>query len=137
MGLFRVLSNSLFFIEESLENKKFCSDKFRALFVGKLIFELGIVPGIERCLYTEEILGDEKVYFNFSEGGFSKINDANALSEEGREALHFFRAIGHTKFSDYEKLLSPSAKLGGQLFNYLCSQFNLEPKNVKSAQAYH
>lgn len=148
-GLFRVASNALFYLEESIKEENFDLQQQKFLFLVKLIFELGVTPNLLECVYCGSILQDGDKLFakrlvNES-GGFScatcefqhsKDIDRSNLSEHYyQDHLGIFKMINfvkNLKYSDYSVLTNATSSMTSILFSYLCQQFQIEETSFKS-----
>ena len=71
-GNFRVLSNALVFLEDSLKDNLFQKEAALSIFMGKLLLEHGIFPHLSTCCLSDEALTDHSdVALLPEEGGFA------------------------------------------------------------------
>lgn len=106
-GLFLVLSNALFYLEDSLKNEKFYPSVHFNFFLGKLLLQLGIQPQISECLSCQKVL-TSKASFCPDEAGFycsdcyQNYSQTKALSQFHQELQWIFTQ----KYSNYRDFLS-------------------------------
>lgn len=72
VGLFRVLSNAIFYLEESIKSQTFSFYQHFNLFLGKLLMEQGVFPERMNCVLSGNDLtpSDQVVLLN-EHGGFA------------------------------------------------------------------
>lgn len=114
VGHFRVLSNALFLIDQSvspekMENKlekTFLPSKHLALFLAKLMQELGLYPLLEKCLFSELKIADhaeENIYLMQEQGGFAieghQSDDRNFYNH--RAIYNFLCKVRTTRYQDF------------------------------------
>ncbi|MFI5390348.1 MAG: hypothetical protein ACHQYQ_03220 [Bacteriovoracales bacterium] len=136
-GLFSVLSNGVYYIEQTVKNKTFVKEQQLLLFLGKLVLEQGISPRMKTCVFCDQILEKSRaVNLLFEKGGFScEFCYGGTKGEEGKGLWSFLQGIrteSHRDFS-FERLNFQNVRsLGQLLFDYFCFQFQLEPKSFKT-----
>jgi recombinational DNA repair protein (RecF pathway) len=139
-GLFRVLSNTLFYLEKHLETKGKDFSVLTANFLCKLINQQGFLPSIATCCLSDEAFGpNDKVLFMHEKGGFAKaayINehgfDAPGLEADGRVILNIFKNITFQKTAELNLNESVSYPVLKSLFHYFCFQNHLQPDTFKT-----
>lgn len=145
-GLFNVLSNALFFLDDSLEKDDFEPFRMLLLFLNKLIFHLGIMPDTENCLFCQTDL--KKFPFcllDSANGGFSCpdcvsqrdefLSDNKVLMEEFKSSTHLKRSfdiLTNTKFKDYGRIVEYERSLSVASFNYINYQFGFADSDFKT-----
>lgn len=140
-GLYKILSNGIFYVEESSKNNQFDQWKLLSLFLGKTLFYLGVFPDYTHCMYCNVGLDGMGAMLMDSEGGFScldclsqkenftiKHREVSLLSEV-RNLLHHSKILS---FKQYESAPNSSHQANLRLVKYLCFQFNLSENNLKS-----
>jgi len=135
---FRVASNALFYLEDSLGQNSFQKGSQRLMFLTKLVFELGIAPNLLHCLLCEQELSSSRyLYLKAEHGGFfcaDCAKDDLSLNEGvlGKE-LHFqLGKIHQLKYSQYDQLTPIQDGALDNLFHYFCYQFQFNRQDFKS-----
>jgi len=140
-GLFRVLSNALFYLDLNAEAAKFFVHSHFMNFVGKLLMELGLFPHRERCGHSdvdlvnisEMILSPQLGSFaaaQFADPELARINPD--LGKMGRRLWEELGPVYHAKYKDMsfdQKIPRESLML---LFDYLCYQLNWYQSEFKT-----
>lgn len=145
-GLFKVISNAAFFLDQSITLKKFQIYGQLFIFLSKLTLELGILPDTDHCLFCEKGLesGDLALFIP-TEGGFSchscNTNRDEFLSENRILQANYsvdqsFR-LGLKKalsisFKEYHELKQMDFSAADALFKYINYQFGFEERNFKT-----
>jgi len=126
-GLFKVLSNSLFFMDKALIDKAFHLETHCLFFLSKVIFELGISPDLDRCLYCQEGLISEGFIFDVQNGGFTCASCSSLTNKEELIAANKVREIilysKMTSFKDFESQTYLERAQIHSLLNYLCYHY--------------
>jgi DNA repair protein RecO len=139
-GLFKVLSNSLFFMDESVAQKKFDETQHLFLFLSKLILELGVVPQLDECMFCGiDLQGTNALVFDVKDGGFICHDCSNQrfdgnLNQLLVDGYSIYQNLNHSlknKYSEYSRLQVTQAQVK-QLMNYLCYQFDFQVQDFKS-----
>jgi len=142
-GLFRVLSNGLYYLEEAASNKQFYSKMHLFIFLAKLLAETGVSPQMMMCTFCETKLENHTsgLSFNFVHGGFicGQCQSQAETSEytDGSAIYRLLKISLGSPFKDYKKIASlelKNSKPEKQLFHYFCYQFQLEAQKFKSLQ---
>ncbi len=135
-GLFRVLSNGVFYLEESLTKKIECHPNTHIFyFLSKLLVELGIYPIREECcLSREKINLDKKVVLLSDQGGFAILELAKEIgrSEESTLLWQYLGEIWATPYKhlNFEFLVPKEVTM--LVLDYLCYQLGLNKADFKS-----
>lgn len=139
-GLFRILSNSLFYLEKRLEEGKTNVNVLIINFLCKLINEQGFLPMIDSCCLTEDpIRENEPVLFMHEKGGFAKMEHIHSselssldAGKEGAEIRSFFKEVTFAKTSDlvFRNIRNP--QIVRSIFHYFCYQSQIQPSNFKT-----
>lgn len=133
-GFYRLLSSSLYYIDESLENDSFNKNIFLNLFLAKLIFELGITPELDHCVYSgdplERIEGIQLVFEQGGFGGLDFIEKERGIDQT--DLREFLKKIWNLKMSDYQSIQSQHAIHAQVLINYLFYQNQLNRSDFKT-----
>lgn len=145
-GLFKVLSNALFYLDDSMEKKSFQIETQLFLFLTKLIVDLGITPDVHHCLFCDkELKLNELCLFSHVDGGFSCSDCSSKVDEflsENKQAFQEHKSAGELRlllssvykmnFKDYAtlKLQSPNPCIAA--LTYLNFQFGFKLENFKT-----
>lgn len=130
-GVFSVLSNALFYLDDAVTKKRFQSPQHLSLFMVKLLFHLGIIPDTEHCGYCGSDLFEEfGASFLIEQGQFSCLQCVTAENEKG--LLFRIKKGSQTKYQDYETLLGASFQEADKLIQFFCHHFHLRPVELKS-----
>jgi DNA repair protein RecO len=145
-GLFKILSNALYFLDDSLKNKTFDLNTHLFMFLSKLTIELGITPDINNCLYCGVPLSDTGLcLFDPKDGGFAcmdctskkdeYISDNKLLREEYVGSLKLknsLKQVYQIPYKDYQSLGSITQGQAIAKFNYINFQFGFTKDQIKS-----
>lgn len=145
-GLFNVLSNALFYLDQALAQKEFALYDHLYLFFTKLIFQLGITPDTDHCLYChKELKLKELCLLVGHEGGFSChecqtqkdefLSDNKHLLDEFKLSGEYRQQLKKTfsmQFKDYSELKNISHELAAMSFHYLNYQFGFKADQFKT-----
>jgi len=145
-GIFNVLSNALFFLDDSLQRKDFHVYNQLFMFFTKLIIQLGITPDIDHCLYcAKELKRNEMCLFLPHEGGFSChecqtqkdefLSDNRLLLEEFNHSGLYRENLKNgflIPYKEYQKLPVIDQSLVSLSFHYLNYQFELKSDQFKT-----
>ncbi|MFZ4713904.1 MAG: DNA repair protein RecO [Bacteriovoracaceae bacterium] len=142
-GLFKVLSNSLFYLEKSLSEFNFQPLSHLALFLCKMTFELGVAPDPFLCTFCGNDLTPQNLLsFEMQEGGFCCTNcmqkdnlKSNLVDIAQGKDLAFWmslRTIWNLKYQDFAELRLDDRTVTDKLYHYLCFQFQIDPKSLKT-----
>jgi DNA repair protein RecO len=130
-GVFAVVSNALFYIEDALSKKQFVPHQQLTLFMVKLLFHLGIMPDTEFCSYCQtDLLENEGVVFMPANGQFACQQCSPGENEKG--FLLRIKMGYQTKFQDYSLFLGTNFPECDKLLQYFCHQYHLRPVELKS-----
>ena len=136
-GLFSVLSNGIFFLEQTVKNNTFIKEEQLLLFLGKLVLEQGINPRMKSCIVCDRSLESARsLILLFEKGGFSCHLCFEGLGgDEGKALWKFLQIIrteSHKDFNFKNLNYQNVSSLSQLLFDYFCFQFQLGPKSFKS-----
>jgi DNA repair protein RecO len=132
-GIFSVVSNALFYIEDSLTKKQFSPHQHLTIFLVKLLFHLGIMPDTDSCSYCQtELMENASVVFIPANGQFACQNCAKGENEKG--FLLRIKKGYQTKYQDYHGFLGTNFIECDKLIQYFCHQYHLRPVELKSYQ---
>ncbi|MGB0454551.1 MAG: hypothetical protein ACPGJV_12660 [Bacteriovoracaceae bacterium] len=140
-GYFRVLSNSIFYLERASESAVGDYSLYLVNFLAKLLHELGIFPEIDRCLFSERALNpNEQVALVFESGGFAiletiKGQDIDIDYKRIKTASMLLSLLKEvrsqqTKELELKKVEESATKM---LYDYFCYQTGIASSYIKSA----
>jgi DNA repair protein RecO len=130
-GVFSVVSNALFYIEDALKKKQFQAHQHLTLFLVKLLFHLGIMPDTDHCSYCQTgLLENDAVVFIPAQGQFACQSCTPGENEKG--FLLRIKKGYQTKFMDYVDFLGTNFSECDKLIQYFCHQYHLRPVELKS-----
>ena len=130
-GVFSVISNALFHLNDALEKKQFQAHQHLTLFMVKLLFHLGIMPDTDHCSYCGTNLMDSPgVTFLPANGQFACTNCASGENEKG--FLLRIKKGYQTRYQEYLALTGTSFQEGDKLIQFFCHHFQLRPVELKS-----
>lgn len=131
-GVFSVVSNALFYIEDSLVKKQFSPHQQLTLFLVKLLFHLGIMPDTDLCSYCQSgLLEKDSVMFLPANGQFACQQCAPADTNEKGFLLRIKKGY-QTRYQEYDSFLGTNFSECDKLIQYFCHQFHLRPVELKS-----
>jgi recombinational DNA repair protein (RecF pathway) len=145
-GIFKIVSNSLFYLDKDSEKENLNIFDHLFMMLGKLTFELGILPDLASCLYCKKELDSfDLMRFEPQNGGFTcsdcliqgdkDISGDKKLYEE-LKASHDFRKllmyVLSLKFSEVTDIENASRASCYALFNYFCYQFSYQKSDFRS-----
>lgn len=139
-GLFRVLSNNIFYLEKQLEQGQKNFTMLCANFLCKLIYQQGFMPTMETCCLSDEPLHkNEKVIFMYEKGGFAKLDyvrasglDLTGMEEEGETILDLFSRVTFQKTAELEVEAFVPDHILRSIFHYFCFQNQLQADTFKT-----
>jgi DNA repair protein RecO len=130
-GIFSVVSNALFYLEDSIKRNQFSPQQQLTLFMIKLLFHLGIMPDTDHCSHCQtELLEETAVSFLPAEGQFSCGDCVQAENEKG--FLLRIKKGYQTRYQDYSHFLGTTFSECDKLIQYFCHHFHLRPVELKS-----
>lgn len=145
-GLFKVLSNALYFLDDSLAKKCFDLNQHLFIYLSKMIIELGINPDTKDCLYCGKHFSlADLCLFDYSDGGFScqdcssqkdeYLSENKSLFLEHQNAKILRKNLGEvyqTNYKDYQKLSEIERGIAISLFQYINFQFEFVKEDFKT-----
>lgn len=136
-GLFRVASNALVYLDDNLPVDDRESANHFAIFLGKLLIELGIYPILDRCVLSDFALDLIKSMILMPEhGGFADRASTNEVNRVECAPLRDFLAIvWKTPYREVKISKKVSKDVVDELFSYFCYQFQIERGAFKSLGA--
>ncbi|WP_408097926.1 DNA repair protein RecO [Peredibacter sp. HCB2-198] len=130
-GVFSVVSNALFYIEDALVKKQFEAGQHLTLFMVKLLFHLGIMPDTDNCSYCQaDLLEIPGVVFMPANGQFACQNCAQGENERG--FLLRIKKGYQTRYQEYAGFLGTNFSECDKLIQYFCHQYHLRPVELRS-----
>jgi DNA repair protein RecO len=130
-GIFSVISNALFYLDEAVLKKKFLPEQQLNLFMVKLLFHLGIMPDTDHCGYCgKDLLSEGGSTFLIAQGHFSCLACVTAENERG--LLLRIKKGYQTKYQDYESLTGATFQEADKLIQYFCHHFQLKTVDLRS-----
>ncbi len=130
-GIFSVLSNALFYIDESVAKNQFIPEQHSLLFLVKLLFHLGIMPNLNVCSFCSTPLENfSHVSLMIENGQFSC--SLCAMGENDKNLFVKLKRSFQTKYQDYIQLEQVNFNDVDKLIKYFCHHFNLRPIELKS-----
>ncbi len=131
-GIFSVVSNALFYMDESLGKKDFVPEQHLSLFMIKLLFHLGIMPDTDNCSYCHtELLNLESVSFMPANGQFVCPQCTVSVENEKGFLLRIKKGY-QTRYQDYLDLFGTTFREGDKLIQFFCHHFHLKPVELKT-----
>lgn len=145
-GLFNVLSNGLFFLDQAVGNKSLDLNSHLFIFLTKLAAHLGIGQDVEHCIFCEKNFVDQEVcLFNHQDGGFScldcsskrdeYLSDNKLLREEylsSQELRISLKKVYQLPYKSYGELSGITQGLASAEFNFINYQFGFTKDQIKS-----
>lgn len=126
-GLFKVLSNALFYMDKSIGDESFHLETHFLLFMSKIIYELGISPDIDHCLYCETQLIQNSFVFEANNGGFACSGCSSlAHAEEVKSSNKVRGILQYAKVTTYKEVEPQNYLDKAQLvslLNYICYHY--------------
>lgn len=150
-GLFKVISNAIYFLDQTLERKTFRLYNQLFLFLSKLTLELGVLPDTDHCLFCEkELTQNDMTLFVPTEGGFSCLScnsnrdeflsDNKALQnnyESDRNLRLGMKKALSISYKDYADLEDMNFSTVESQYRYLNYQFGFAENNFKTWKMLH
>ncbi len=145
-GLFNVLSNGLYFLDESLGKDQFELPSHLFIFLTKLSAQLGIAPDTNHCIFCDNAFKqDELCLFDPQNGGFacteccSKrdefLSDNKNLLQEYQSSQNFrmmLKVVHSRPYKEYQSITGITHGLTAGAFNFINYQFGITADKVKS-----
>lgn len=143
-GLFKVLSNGLFYLDKRALVRSLDLHSEFMIFVGKLLIDLGVFPVRDTCVFCgEDVTEDESLFLMADHGGFSCRDCFDKANEQlqhgvkrgidnGRELWGFLGVVANQRYQDLNDLKCQDRALADQLFHFLCYQFQWSKSDFKS-----
>lgn len=130
-GVFSVVSNAIFHVDDALGKQKFEAAQHLNLFLIKLLHHLGIMPDTDNCSYCSCSLIEAKgVTFLADRGQFACLSCVTADDERG--LLFRIKKGFQTKYTDYSELTGTQMREADKLIQFFCHHFHLRPVELKT-----
>jgi len=131
-SIFVVLSNAIFYANDSLDKKQFEVSQHLTLFMIKLLYHLGIMPETDNCSHCgADLMQENHISFLAQEGQFSCVNCVNTPENQKGFLLRIKKSY-QTKYQDYRELTGASFQEADKLIQFFCHHFQLRPLDLKS-----
>lgn len=134
-GIFRVVSNALFYLEKAVEDGHFDMHKELTVFLGKLLGEQGVFPQRENCSLCDAELTFQNVsLLSLEHGGFTCSNCSSSRGNSAltKELWFILGPIGSEKYPELIPLKLENRGVSRQLLDYFLYQFQMESGSFKS-----
>lgn len=145
-GIFNVLSNALYYLDNAVERSRVDYMTHLLLFFTKLIHHLGIAPNYEECQFCQKVFSeDDLCLLDIANGGFSclectskmdeYLSDNRLLSEEyqaGRRFKRAFQKFSLEPYKNYQDFPSTSTGLVRASFHFLNYQFGFSEADYRT-----
>ena len=145
MNLYHLMTNAIYFLDQNVAPEKEINIHTHLnIFLGKLIYILGIFPIVNSCLFCHQaFVQNQPSIFIKEQGGFSCLNcsshvDLHKMHAQGgtRKSTAILNLLLSTHASQYRQIDfqngSSNQDLWRELFDYLCIQVQLNPNLFKS-----
>lgn len=131
-GIFRAVSNALVHLESSVANKQFLARGEIAIYLGKLLIELGVFPNIKNCMVCGINLElFENLTLSADQGGFI-CSTCKPSEQKGPILWSLMNDVANKKTPDIAcdpNFTRPNLE---RLWQYFCFQFHLNPMDFKT-----
>ena len=130
-GIFSVISNALFHLNDAISKEQFEAHQHLTLFMIKLLFHLGIMPETDHCSYCgTNLMESPGLSFLPANGQFACSQCVNAENERG--FLLRIKKAYQTKYQNYLELTGTNFQEADKLIHFFCHHFQLRPIELKS-----
>ncbi|MCB9092603.1 MAG: DNA repair protein RecO [Halobacteriovoraceae bacterium] len=131
---FNLLSNAIFYLENSLVQNNFLKSNHLSLFLVKLLYYLGVYPALLDCLYCGDSLHEKNLgSFNFQEGG---ATCRSCEEQSSLEDLQLYSCLKNFKNIPFKELSSlrqgQPLEVSKRLTDYFLTHFQLFPRDLHS-----
>ena len=135
-GAFSVLSNAIYYLDESVGKKRFEKTKHLALFLSKLVHYLGLTPRLEQCLYSHrDLKGLRDFGLVFEQGGFAENQYLSGQRGNHRGVWEMLCQSLEFSYPGVDDFLEKSPDPSGDvrvLFDYLLFQCHIPRERLKT-----
>ncbi len=131
-GIFRAVSNALVHLENAVKTKEFYPSGEVALYLGKLLVELGVFPDLHACMVCGVELNNFKTLrLSPEHGGF--VCPTCSHAEPGiSEIWRLMVEVANKKSPEIKPNSTITRSALDRLWQYFCYQSQLEPKDFKT-----
>lgn len=138
-GIFKVASNALYFLEQSLNQGDFQPAGHLLMFLTKMTYQLGVVPDLGHCVHCYTPIDKlPLILFQPNNGGFSCNECSSSInqveSDSAKELRDLALKILETSYKDWEQIKTAERGPCEAIFHFLCHQFHWQPGNFISYQ---
>jgi DNA repair protein RecO len=131
-GVFTVLSNALYYLDDSVSKQVFLAEQQLGLFLVKLLYHLGIMPETDNCSYCgTDLFESVGVSFLIDQGNFACHSCAPTEHDE-KGLLYRIKKSYQTHFRDYSSVDGANFREVDKILQYFCHHFHLRPMELKS-----
>lgn len=131
-GLFRVLSNAIFYLDDSLKRNQFSKWDQGTLFLSKLLSILGLFPQAELCTYCDKVLRVELEPRLLPEHGAFSCNECHQEAGGHHNLWQSLKVIQQMPYKNYGSLKGLEKPDFEELYRYFCYQNQIEPYYIKA-----
>lgn len=135
-GLFNVLSNGLFFLDQALAEKKFNCDVHLLLFLSKFLHHLGVLPDESECVFCGVSLEELALApLILDQGGFACMECAQQADVSTGEALPVRALLSQairTRYQSWGELERAQSAVNVKLIQFWCYHFQIKLPELMS-----
>lgn len=138
-GIFKVASNALYFLEQSLAQGSFQPAGHLLMFLTKMTFHLGVAPDLGHCVHCFQKLESlPLILFQPNNGGFSCNECSSSIgkieSDSAKELRDLALKILETSYKDWTQIGEVERGPCEAIFRFLCHHFQWQPSQFISYQ---
>ncbi len=132
-GLYNVLSNAIFYLDDALINNRF-DQKIFLLFLCKVVFQLGLTPNLDREHFSDIPLSQlSEFHLSFENGGFVDSSDAPIHEKNNhKDVWKIMRSSWDLKFKNYSELETVEGTVIEVILNYLLYHLGSSKNDFKT-----
>ncbi len=138
-SMFKVLSNSIFFLEKKLQEKKTISSEL-FIFLGKTLIDQGVFPERNNCVLSGVDLSlVEEITLIDEQGGFADISclnqdmlDTKLNGRESKVMWNYLCQIAIKKYDQLQEINEVPSHFSNRLIDYLCYQIQVSRADFKT-----
>lgn len=124
---YNLLANSLFYLDKY--GKKLDTYQHLFLFLTKVIYYMGIMPDLERCIVSDQLLAEfPSIELDFQNSGFVGTHQT---SRKDKELLKKLEQAYSTKFQDVLALENINQIYCQKIFQYFITSIGFDKNNFK------
>jgi len=135
-GLFNVVSNGLFYLDQALAQKTLQWESHLLLFLAKFLLHLGVLPDENECVFCGGDLSEEAMApLVLEQGGFACSNCAGQVETDLGTPLPVRALLAQairTKFQDWGSLPFTPLAVDTRLIQFWCYHFQVKLPEVTS-----